>query len=136
MRAGIYSHRPQFVVAGELMGLNQSLPLLSYGPEWRLQRKLAAVVLNPTAIKKYHNVQEDVAALLNKDLLTSPEDFMKHIRLASGRIVLTITYGISVKNAEDEIIQLAEDTMVVANEAVVPGAFLADFLPFMKHLPS
>ena len=97
-RATVYSDRPTFTVVGELMGLGQvrvllpsgvqcltrrpkSMPLLPYGDEWRAQRKLAHHALSPSAVKRYHAVQEDLAALLGQQLLNTPEDFFSHVRL-------------------------------------------------------
>ncbi len=80
-RGNVYSHRPVFTVAGELMALGQSMPLLPNATEWRAQRKLAHVALSPTAVKDYHGVQEDLAVMLNKALLEKPEDFFAHVRL-------------------------------------------------------
>ncbi|KAJ7127124.1 cytochrome P450 [Mycena epipterygia] len=135
-RGNIYSHRPEFTVAGELMALGQSMPLLPYGNEWRAHRKLAHVALSQGAVKQYHVVQEDLAALLNKAILDKPEDFFSHVRLAAQRIVLTVTYGLSVEAADNEYITQAEETMDIIGKATVPGAYLADLLPFLKHLPS
>lgn len=73
-RGNIYSHRPEFTVAGELMALGQSMPLLPYGNEWRAHRKLAhvrfypfgpyqkfysilKVALSQGAVKQYHGLQ-------------------------------------------------------------------------------
>lgn len=98
-KGGIYSDRPAFTVVGELMGLgqvhrrpiphntqltnisSQSMPLLPYGEEWRIQRKLAHSALSPSAVKKYYTIQEDLAAILGKQLLDNPEEFFDHIRL-------------------------------------------------------
>ncbi|KAK7461271.1 hypothetical protein VKT23_008447 [Stygiomarasmius scandens] len=135
-RGHIYSHRPVFTVVGELMALGQSMPLLPYGKEWREHRKLAHVALSPTAVKKYHIVQEDLAALMMKDFLNEPQDFFSHVRLTAGRIILSVTYGISPETADDKYITHAEETMDVIGKSTVPGAFLADLLPFLKHLPS
>ncbi|KAI0746370.1 cytochrome P450 [Daedaleopsis nitida] len=135
-RSSVYSDRPKFTVVGDLMGLGQSMPLLSYGEEWRAHRKLAHTALSPTAIKRYHIVQEDLAAILCKQILELPDDFFTHVRLTASRLILAITYGISVETADNEYISHAEATMHMISEATVPGAFLCDLIPIMKHLPS
>ncbi|TFK38918.1 cytochrome P450 [Crucibulum laeve] len=134
-RPNVYSHRPEFTVVGELMGLGQSVPLLPYDKEWREHRKLAHLALSPTAVKRFTGVQEDLAALLNKMLMDNPDNFFDHVRLTAGRIVLSVTYGIPVDKADHEYITHAEDTMIMIAKATVPGAYLCDLLPFMKHLP-
>ncbi|KAI0704573.1 cytochrome P450 [Earliella scabrosa] len=135
-RGNVYSDRPNFTVVGELMGLGQSMPLLPYREEWRMQRKLAHSALSPAAVKKYYTIQEDLAAILAKQLIDSPEDFFDHIRLTASRLILSITYGLSVDTADSEYITHAEETMNMISKATVPGAFLCDFLPFLKYLPS
>ncbi|GJE90538.1 cytochrome P450 [Phanerochaete sordida] len=135
-RAEVYSDRPAFTVVGELMGLGQSMPLLPYNAEWKTQRKLAHNALSPRAIREYHSIQESIAALLSVQLLQDPEQFFSHVRLASSRLILSITYGLSVEEAEDEYITHAENTMRMISDATVPGAFLCDLVPILKYLPS
>ncbi|KAF8879326.1 cytochrome P450 [Gymnopilus junonius] len=114
-RANISSDRPIFTVAGELMGLNQSMGLIPYGEEWREQRKVAHMALSLAAVKKYHRLLE--------------------LRLTMGTIIIATTYGISTESAQDEYIALAEETMKLVGKATVPGAYLCDLMPVLKHLP-
>ncbi|KAJ3785736.1 cytochrome P450 [Lentinula aff. detonsa] len=130
-----YSHRPVFTVAGELMGLDQSLALIPYGKEWREHRKLANIALSAVSVQKYRAIQEELSALLNRDILEKPDDFFMHVRLAAARVVMSVTYGFSVHDSDDKYITHAEKTMEIVTTATVPGAFLCDLLPFMKHLP-
>ncbi|TFK80436.1 cytochrome P450 [Polyporus arcularius HHB13444] len=135
-RGNIYSDRPNFTVVGELMDLGQSMPLLPYGEEWRVQRKLVHGSLGPSSVKQYHKIQEDLAGLLAKQLLDDPVGFFDHVRLTASRLILAITYGLDVESADNDYITHAEDTMLMISKATVPGAFLCDFFPWMKHLPS
>ena len=57
------------------------MPLLPCKEEWRAHRKLAHTALNPTAVKRYHVIQEDLAAILSKEILETPEDFFSLVRL-------------------------------------------------------
>ncbi|KAJ8482310.1 hypothetical protein ONZ51_g5439 [Trametes cubensis] len=126
-KASTYSDRPWFTV---------SMPLLPYGAEWRTQRKLAHAALSPSAVRKYHIVQEDLAALLCKEIMDTPNDFFVHVRMAAERLVLIVTYGLSVNTADSQYISHADATMHMITKNTVPGAFLCDLLPWMKHLPS
>ena len=49
---------------------------------------------------------------------------------------MKIGYGISVQESDDPYISIAEVVLSGGPEAGVPGAFLVDFLPFLKHVPS
>ncbi|ESK91872.1 cytochrome p450 [Moniliophthora roreri MCA 2997] len=152
-RSDVYSHRPQFVLAGELMGLNQvrifclwqraytvltstrATGLMNYGPEWREHRKLAHVSLNATAVKRYHPLQEDIAATLCRELLDDPKNFYEHARVAAGRVVMSVTYGLSL-NAGNEYVNQTMEVMSMLSQTIVPAAHLCDILPALKYLPS
>ncbi|KAF4601638.1 hypothetical protein EYR40_004837 [Pleurotus pulmonarius] len=135
-KGAIYSHRPLLAVIGELVGLNQSTPLLPCDDVWKLHRKLARTALNPDAIKKYHVVQEDIAALLNKSLCDDPNDFRESFRLSAGRIILSVAYGIHAESYDDDYISMAEEAMEFITKSMVPGAHLADAFPILKPLHS
>ncbi|KAI0746389.1 cytochrome P450 [Daedaleopsis nitida] len=135
-RSRIYSDRPVYTVACELIGLGNGIPLLPYNEQLRVQRKLVHSALSPVLVKNYHAVQEDLAALLCQQLIEDPRDFMDHVRLATGRHILSVTYGLSANAADDEYITHAEATLRMVSEVLVPGVFLCDLFPWMKHLPS
>ncbi|EIM81797.1 cytochrome P450 [Stereum hirsutum FP-91666 SS1] len=135
-RGDNYSHRPVLAVLGGLMGLDQSMTMLPYGREWREQRRLAHVGLNATVVKKYHTTQEDLASIMLLDMLNTPEKFFDHVRLYAERIILSVTYGLPIDVADNEYVTQAEETMHIISDAMVPGAFLCDLLPWMKWLPS
>ncbi|KAJ8072810.1 hypothetical protein PM082_016369 [Marasmius tenuissimus] len=80
-RSGVYACRPIFTVAGELMGVDHSMVFMQYGKKWQEHRSLAHIALGPSAVKKYHNVQEDIAILMCQGILEKPHDFHSIVRL-------------------------------------------------------
>ncbi|OCH86925.1 cytochrome P450 [Obba rivulosa] len=134
-RAKKYSDRP-VLIFGNLAGFNRIFAMCDYGEEWRAQRKLAHASLSPAAVKDYAIMQEDVAVGLVKDLLKTPEDFHSLIRVAAGRIVITITYGTRPGSIEDEFVLIAEEANKIAGRAVIPSVYLCDILPILKYAPS
>ncbi|OCH91964.1 cytochrome P450 [Obba rivulosa] len=135
-RANKYSDRPMLIFGSELVGLNRTFALCDYGEEWRAQRKLAHAALGPAAVRDYVEAQEDIAAGLANDLLKTPEDFHNLIRVASGRIVITITYGTRPGATENGFVLIAEEVNRIGGEAAIPGAYLCDILPILKYAPS
>ncbi|TDL26384.1 cytochrome P450 [Rickenella mellea] len=135
-RSSIYSDRPTFVMAGELMGLDNSIPMLQQGSAWQKQRKVAHSHLGPAAIKKYYRVQEDIIALYINSVIEKPETFDTELRLTAGRVIMSITYGLPVHTSDDVYITEAESVMKMIGMATVPGAFLVDLVPKLKYLPS
>ncbi|OAX34008.1 cytochrome P450 [Rhizopogon vinicolor AM-OR11-026] len=136
-KSTIYSDRPGLVMLGELMGLDQSFPLLGYCAGWKHQRKLAHLALNSDAIKGYAALQEEAVGLFLDSLVDNPNDFASQLRLASGRIVLSMTYGVPIKSPESiNFIAELEIMMEIIGRGMMPGAYLVDMLPWLKRIPS
>ncbi|OCH83785.1 cytochrome P450 [Obba rivulosa] len=137
-RADIYAARPWFTVACEVFGAGEIFPMRPSGdPEWRLQRKLVHFGLSQTAVKRYTPAQEDIAALLAKQLLETPSAFFDHVRLATSRLILAVTYGFSAETAATQgYIQEAEYVIKTMSESVEPGAYLCDAIPILRHVPA
>ena len=53
-----------------------------------------------------------------------------------GGTMLAIAYGLRIKRWDDPWIKLAEDTLAVILSSVVPGKYLVDSVPVLKHIPS
>ncbi|KAG7090687.1 hypothetical protein E1B28_009784 [Marasmius oreades] len=134
-KGNLYCSRPYFVVACELMDLINSTAFAPFGKRWRLHRKLARVALSPEALREYEGTLMTIAAILNRSLAESPADFINHARLAAGRVIMSTMYGISVDSAQDPYIVRAEAAMDMISKAVIPGAFLVDLIPALKHVP-
>ncbi|KAI0315764.1 cytochrome P450 [Amylostereum chailletii] len=147
-RANKYSDRPHFTVGCEILKLEKSMTMMPYGAEWRLCRKVQNTALSQTAVKQYHTMQEDIATLMAKEFIDTPADFFNLARLCAGRIVLSITYGLSVKTVDSEASRMrtwieclwyvthADETMRLVGQSITPGAYLADMIPTLKYLPS
>lgn len=132
-----YSDRPVPIMLGELMGLGQSFPLLRYCTAWKQQRKLSHLALNPGSIKGYSSLQAEAVILFLDSLVENPSNFMSQLRLATGRIVLSMTYGVPVKSPESmNFIDELEIMMEIIGKGMMPGAYLVDTLPWLRHIPS
>ncbi|KAF7293082.1 Cytochrome P450 [Mycena indigotica] len=131
----VWTDRPVFTMGGELMGVDRSTVFMSNTPTWRYHRKLTDIAFNANVVKEYCGAQEDIAALMAQSITTHPEGFIEHLRLATGRIIMSVTYGISPQLAEEDYIRHAEDTLMLLTETLVPGAYLVDAIPSLKYLP-
>lgn len=52
-----------------------------------------------------------------------------------GSVSLSTTFGLAIESENDPYIRLSTTGAEGLKQATVPGAFLVDFLPFMKHFP-
>ncbi|KAF7419468.1 hypothetical protein PC9H_002058 [Pleurotus ostreatus] len=105
----------------------QSTVLRQNDAEWRLHRRFVHIVLSQAAVKQYHPVQEDLARRLCFSLLTHPENFNADLRLFSGRVVIAVTYGLSVDTADSKYIKHADATMDL-KEVVVGKQMIEDLI--------
>jgi len=51
-------------------------------------------------------------------------------------MILSVAYGIPIKESDDPYITIAEIALNGFAEAGIPGTFLVDYLPFLKYVPS
>jgi hypothetical protein len=49
---------------------------------------------------------------------------------------MSISYGLTILESDDPYITIAEESLRGLTEAGVPGAFLVDLLPTLKHVPT
>ncbi|KAK7060428.1 hypothetical protein VNI00_001193 [Paramarasmius palmivorus] len=135
-RASNFTNRPNLVVVGEMMRVNEGMAMLPYGPAWRKQRRLVNIGLSITAVKKYHLLQSQITAMFLQSLVERPRKYADELRLAAGRIVISVTYGLSAKTPDDLYITEAEECLGIVTRGSMPGAFMVDLIPALRHLPS
>jgi len=50
--------------------------------------------------------------------------------------ILSVAYGITIKDSDDPYISTAETALNGLADAGIPGTYWVDYLPFLKHVPS
>ena len=129
------------------MGWDSSLPQLPYGPRFRKHRRLILDHFNRD-VNSFQSTQRDEAYILLRDLLETPDAFLQHIRrwsdshipcaysprltsqkrFAAGTI-MKITYGHTVRSADELYVRLAEEAGMDTVTGGSPGSVLVDFFP-------
>ncbi|KDR76850.1 hypothetical protein GALMADRAFT_67401 [Galerina marginata CBS 339.88] len=137
-RSAIYSDKPSLVMVGDLCGCKEMIPFLPYGESFRRRRKLMQKTLGPRSIPAYHSILHSETHTFIDALVSSPSNYLRHIRRYSGGITLAVVYGYPVTSSSDKYLLLAEECMgLLANEiASGTGLWLVDVLPFLRYLPS
>ncbi|KAI8939724.1 hypothetical protein NX059_003472 [Plenodomus lindquistii] len=104
---------------------------------WKTHRKnITKIVSTNTSISVFGRIQEVEAAHFLLNLLASPDDLFDHIRKEAGGVILKITYGYNIQaHGRDPFVDLAQETMTQFADATVPGRWLVDVLPFLRHVP-
>ncbi|EIM88908.1 cytochrome P450 [Stereum hirsutum FP-91666 SS1] len=135
-RSTIYSDRPRFIMASEILTGSIFIAFSSYGDLWRKLRKAAHEGLNVRAAEAYQPLQEKDAAVLVADLLKEPLYWDDHLKRSAASTVLTAVYGMEpIKSKDDPLVVRINDLMHRLVRATLPGAFLVEIFPVMKRLP-
>ncbi|KAG6901129.1 hypothetical protein C0995_000279 [Termitomyces sp. Mi166 len=72
---------------------------------------------------------------LLRRLLTSSDDLMGELRQMAGEIIMSVAYRIKVDSKDDPYITIAEEGVDGIKTAAIPGAFLVESIPILKHVP-
>ncbi|KAH9924329.1 cytochrome P450 [Epithele typhae] len=129
------SSRP-YIPTVELLGQTNGFSLMPYGSEWRTCRRAFWQHFNPKAVPKYTAaIQSSVRVVLHK-LLNAPERWEQHLSDSVSATLVKVVYDLDVKDENDEVLKAIELGLEGGREALIPGRFLVDSLPFLRFLPS
>ncbi|KAF7346475.1 hypothetical protein MSAN_01875600 [Mycena sanguinolenta] len=103
-RATIYSDRPTMPIV-PLTGWGFNLTFMSHTDEWRERRRLFHQHFRPDAAAAYRPVQLRKIQDLLRGLLSTPEDFVAHIKTMTAAIILDTIRTAFAKTSElvDEV---------------------------------
>ncbi|KIY44122.1 cytochrome P450 [Fistulina hepatica ATCC 64428] len=136
----LYADRPTMEMAA-LCGWHRVLSSARYGPRFREYRKLIGRVIGTRGhMVRFYPVEDYQATMFLRRVLNDPERFEDAARKSAGATILHLTYGYKAgrirEEGSDPFVDLADKAMSEFSEVTRPGAYLVDFLPFFKHVPS
>ncbi|KAF7328135.1 Cytochrome P450 [Mycena venus] len=150
-RSLIYSDRPRSTMLNELVGgdflfresvlfwvfksLMSLVAFMSYGEVWRKQRRLFHQEFQPQACRRFRNQERKNAHALLRNILDGPDQFIQHVQHAVSSTMMSIAYGIDCTPGDPYILG-AERALEAMRSAAVPGKFLVDIIPALKHIPN
>ena len=134
-RSNKYSSRPRFVAMGELYWDMSGILVQPYGKEWSLRRKLLHSALTPRALQHYKPVQDAESCRLCFSLLSHPQNWEGLLDKLTASIVFSISYGHRIDSLDSLVVRQRMDFMQYAASLNVPGAYLVEAFPFLKHVP-
>ncbi|KAJ2928448.1 hypothetical protein H1R20_g8646, partial [Candolleomyces eurysporus] len=104
----------------------------------RKNRRVAHHSLHPVAVKKYRPQMTKSARTLLKRLLDDPNslNIIPHLRHMAGETILSIAYGIQIQEENDPYLERSRVGSETLTSAAVPGAYLVDSFPLLKHVPA
>ncbi|KAJ0423302.1 cytochrome P450 [Aspergillus carlsbadensis] len=136
-RSGIYSDRQEMYIGQVLCSGGLRLLMMGYGPTWRMFRKMVHGLLNVVTSKNYVPYQMLENKQMLYELLTQPDDFLKHIRRYSNALTTTMVFGWRTPTYEDQKMkQLFDGFSEFAAINQTGAAAFIDFFPFLRKLPA
>ncbi|KAH9070992.1 cytochrome P450 [Lactarius deliciosus] len=135
-RSSIYSDRPSLVAIEKLFGMDYNIGLARYGPAWRHSRREFQAYLSPADLDVYQPLEQQAVHRLLRNLLSSPDNFVQHLRHMAGQVILSIAYGIDVLPENDPYVADAENVLRAAAIATTKEALLLDLIPWLIKMPS
>ncbi|KAF5353990.1 hypothetical protein D9756_007074 [Leucocoprinus leucothites] len=135
-RSTNYSDRPHLVMVMDLMGWDYNWGLIPYNAWWRRHRRAFHQFINSNQLPVYLPTQvKHVRAFLRR-ILDKPDDVFHHSRHLFAALITDVAYGIQIKEENDPYIQHIEEVLTAVGEAAIPGRYLVELFPIMKHIPS
>ncbi|KIM46552.1 hypothetical protein M413DRAFT_24257 [Hebeloma cylindrosporum] len=127
-RSNIYGSRPRLIMASEILTGGVVVGFIAYGELWKKLRKAGHEGLNVRAVDKYKPMQEVEAAAVVADIIKDPNHWLDHFKRTAASAMLSAVYGWPATESKDDPIRVLQ--------AVLPGAYLVEIFPAMKHLPT
>ncbi|KAI0302277.1 cytochrome P450 [Russula brevipes] len=135
-RAQIYSDRPRFIVAHEILSGGLFTASMRYGDLWRRTRRAAHEVLTKAMVRDYRPIFRKEASLLASAMIKDPDSLERHIQRSSASGTMAILYDYpTLENENDKIITQIHAFFDRLSAAAIPGAHLVELLPWMIHIP-
>ncbi|KAJ7625699.1 cytochrome P450 [Roridomyces roridus] len=131
-----FNCRDSLPMVNDLMGWSFTIGTMKYGDDWRIHRRLANRALSFKTSRKYEPHEQLATRKLLKRMVSDPDAFFAHFRQMAGELTMAFTYGIDVLPSKDPYVTLAQDAVHTWAAALVPGLYLVDTFPILKHVPS
>ncbi|KAG8716961.1 hypothetical protein FRC09_014955 [Ceratobasidium sp. 395] len=127
-RASNYSDRDASEMV-KLVGWDQNIIFLPYGPAHRRYRTLLHKGLSNRAALDYIPIQQHEVRRFMRRLVEEPSGFMDHVRLTAASIAVRIAYGYKIDSSDDWLVQMAEELTAGFADAVTPARWIVDIIP-------
>ncbi|KAJ2933684.1 hypothetical protein H1R20_g3447, partial [Candolleomyces eurysporus] len=134
-RSATYSDRPASPIF-EMMNIGWNLGLMPYGPMWRQHSRTFHKYFTPSAVQQYHPVMyEETKAYLRK-VNSHPNDIFEDTELLFGAEIIRVAYGFDDHQRNQSMIDNAKTLVLRLTDAMLPGRYLVNDLPALRHIPS
>ncbi|KAH8118950.1 cytochrome P450 [Phellopilus nigrolimitatus] len=133
-----YADRPSFPFGGEMVGWENSLPMLHYGERLRQYRRNFHKFLGTrAAMARLTPLLEVETRRFLYRIICDPPSLNEQIRRTAGAIILKLSHGYTVEaEGPDPLINLASNVLDNFINSTAPGYWAVDLMPFLRYVPS
>ncbi|KAJ6540375.1 cytochrome P450 [Mycena capillaripes] len=124
-RGPIYSNRPRWIVASEILTGGLLVVFTQYNDVWRRMRRAGHEGLNQQAASEFHALQYKEGLLLIEGMLKQPRFWNEHIHRATASMIWSVVYD------KPPITDVQDPSIVAVNDFIT-----RIFFTWMKYLPS
>ncbi|KAL7946416.1 cytochrome P450 [Trichoderma barbatum] len=128
--------RPQMEFV-RLCGYDRWLSVMPYNDDHRMYRKFIHQQIGTKILaSRYADIQDIESKRFLLRVLINPNDLFRHIKTEAAAMILKLTYGYAIELYKpDPLVNLIEQVMINASEAIVPLKWPVDIFPALAHLP-
>ncbi|KAI3620758.1 cytochrome p450 [Moniliophthora roreri] len=136
-RGPIYSNRPRWIVASEILTGGLLVVFIQYNDVWRRMRRAGHEGLNKTVAASFQVPQYREAISLVDGMIKRPQLWNAEIRRATASMVWSVVYDKEpITDVMDPQVAAVNDFITRIVRAAFPGAHYVEYFTWMKHLPS
>ncbi|PPQ77934.1 hypothetical protein CVT25_015409 [Psilocybe cyanescens] len=110
-RSDIYSSRPRFVVAGEILSDNRRGLMLPNNDAWRRWRKILHSGFHSRQTESYNDIQSLESKVLLKQILDEPKGYERHIQRFAASLAVSVTYGKRINSVDEWVVKANMEAM-------------------------
>lgn len=106
---------------------------------WRVHRKIMHHGVGIQSVRKYRDFVNDESRVVALNLLSTPDDYVRHVERYATSVVSIIGFGRRVERLDDPIITEVIDVMHLAADLNVPGKsfpMLMETFPWLASFPN
>ncbi|KAL4801867.1 cytochrome P450 [Aspergillus unguis] len=133
----VSSNRPSLPFA-RLCGIEDTILMQPYGKQLKSYRTYVHHEIgSSSSAARFNRAQSIEVRRFLLRLLDAPQHLRRHAHGLAGAFILRVLYGYQIDyTREDPLLCYIEETLEVLTAAVVPGTWLVDSIPALKHVPA
>ncbi|KAK0484583.1 cytochrome P450 [Armillaria novae-zelandiae] len=134
-RSVIYSDRPSLPFLTELARVDWMLPLLTYGPEMHLQRRMISQCINTSFFHQFQKLLANEARVFALSLEKNPKNIDDVLKRMVGSCILGFTLGNHEPENKEMLLKLAYDFDESMSVNAAAGTHPVNLIPALAKLP-